>query len=115
LERRGLKAVEIGVNPQTGLNLDSLRSALDSYEIAACVLMPSCNNPTGYSMPESNKIELVNLLGECGIPLIEDDALGELHYQEGVFPAKAYDHHDNVLFFFKDPCTRLPHWLGISG
>jgi DNA-binding transcriptional MocR family regulator len=98
LELRGLKAVEIGISPQTGLNLDSLRSALDTYNIAACVFMPSCNNPTGYSMPEPNKIELVNLLGQRGIPLIEDDALGELHYQEGIFPAKAYDQHDNVLY-----------------
>ena len=30
--------------------------------------------------------------------MIEDDALGELHYQAGVFPAKAYDNHDNVLY-----------------
>lgn len=60
--------------------------------------MPSCNNPTRYSMPESNKIGLVNLLGERGIPLIEDDALGELHHQNGVFPAKAFDKHDNVLY-----------------
>ena len=98
LELRGLKAVEIGISSQTGLNLDSLRSALDTYNIAACVFVPSCNNPTGYSMPELNKIELVNLLGKRGIPLIEDDALGELHYQEGIFPAKAYDQHDNVLY-----------------
>ena len=41
---------------------------------------------------------MVNLLGRRGIPLIEDDALGELHYQEGIFPAKAYDKFDNVLY-----------------
>ena len=98
LEQRGLKAIEIGINPQTGLNLSSLREVLDSCQVAACVFMPSCNNPTGYSMPESHKIELVNLLGERNVPLIEDDALGELHYQEGVYPAKAYDQHDNVLY-----------------
>ena len=98
LEQRGLKAIEIGISPQTGLNLESLLAALESCPVAACVFMPSCNNPTGYSMPEAQKIELVNLLGARNVPLIEDDALGELHYQEGVYPAKAYDQHDNVLY-----------------
>ena len=69
LERRGLKALEIGVDAQTGLCLDDLKEALKKNKVAACVFMPRCNNPTGSSMPEANKIELVELLGKLNIPL----------------------------------------------
>lgn len=99
LERRGLQALEIKVDPNTGICLEDLRLAIKANKIAACVFMPRCNNPTGISMPEANKIELVNLLGKAGIPLIEDDALGELNFQnENSLPAKAYDTFDNVLY-----------------
>ena len=98
LEQRGLKALEIGVDPETGLRLDDLAKALNNYPITACIFMPSCHHPTGIAMPEANKIKLVNLLGERNIPLIEDDALGELNYAGLNRPAKAYDRHDNVLY-----------------
>jgi len=50
-------------------------------------------------MPEENKIRLVKMLGEKNIPLIEDDALGELSFERSrPLPAKAYDTYDNVLY-----------------
>ncbi|SEM65273.1 DNA-binding transcriptional regulator, MocR family, contains an aminotransferase domain [Mucilaginibacter gossypiicola] len=98
LEQRGLKALEIGIDTQTGLRLDNLRAAIANNNISVCIFMPTCHNPTGCAMPQSNKIELVNLLGEHNIPLIEDDALGELNYHGNNLPAKAYDTYDNVLY-----------------
>lgn len=99
LERRRLKALEIKVNPQTGLCINDLELALESKQVAACIFMPRCHNPTGYSMPEENKIRLVKLLGERNIPLIEDDCLGELCFGSfNGFPAKAYDNYDNVMY-----------------
>ena len=98
LERRGLKALEIGVDSKTGVCLDDLNEALKKNKVAACVFMPGCHNPSGCGMPEANKIELGELLGKRNIPLIEDDALGELNYESGVLPAKAYDRFDNTLY-----------------
>jgi DNA-binding transcriptional MocR family regulator len=99
LERRGLKALEIKVEPETGLCIEDLELALAENKVTACVFMPRCNNPTGFSMPERNKIRLVELLGEKNIPLIEDDCLGELSFDNvNGLPAKAYDKYDNVLY-----------------
>ncbi|WP_295800970.1 PLP-dependent aminotransferase family protein [Mucilaginibacter sp.] len=99
LETKNLKAVGIGVDPVNGLNLDDLEKALDTYTIAACVFSPACNNPLGCSMPEDGKIRLVRMLGERNIPLIEDDALGEIFFGAvRPMPAKAYDEHKNVLY-----------------
>ena len=77
LERRGLKALEIKVDPETGLCIDDLELALANNKVAASIFMPRCHNPTGSSMSEENKIRLVELLGKLNIPLIEDDCLGE--------------------------------------
>lgn len=98
LEQRGLQALEIGIDPVKGLNVEDLEKALDENEVTACVFMPRCHQPTGASMPEPQKMAMVNLLAKKKIPLIEDDALGELIYTEGVYPAKAYDKHNNVLY-----------------
>lgn len=99
LERRGLKALEIKVDPQNGLCIDDLELALANNKVAACIFMPRCHNPTGSGMSEENKIRLVELLGRQNIPMIEDDCLGELSF--GItksYPAKAYDNYDNVLY-----------------
>ncbi|MDX1812103.1 MAG: PLP-dependent aminotransferase family protein, partial [Gammaproteobacteria bacterium] len=68
-------------------------------KVAACVFMPTFNNPLGSTMSESNKQKLVQLLAELEIPLIEDDVYGPLAYQ-GKRPraAKAFDVNDNVIY-----------------
>jgi len=99
LESKGLKALGINVDPITGLDLDDLERAIADNNIAACIFMPVCQNPLGCSMPEENKIRLTRILGENNIPLIEDDALGELSFDKiRPRPAKAYDIYDNVLY-----------------
>jgi DNA-binding transcriptional MocR family regulator len=99
LESRGLKALEIKVDPEVGLCIEDLEAALANNSVAACLFMPRCNNPTGCSMPEGSKKRLVELLGKLNIPLIEDDCLGELCFgATGGLPAKAYDTYDNVLY-----------------
>src|SRR5471030_900645 len=69
LESKNLKALAISMDPVTGVNLDELESALEINKVAACLFMPVCQNPFGCSMPEENKIRLVNMLGRKSIPL----------------------------------------------
>lgn len=98
LESKNLKALAISMDPVTGVNLDELEEALETNKVSACLFMPVCQNPFGCSMPEEHKIRLVKMLGEKKIPLIEDDALGELYFgKPRPLPAKAYDIYDNVL------------------
>lgn len=99
LESRGLKALEITTDPVTGLSLNHLKEALSTHTIAACVFMPTCHNPTGACMPDTNKLEMVKILGEQNIPLIEDDSLGELNFKTPrSLPAKAFDTYNNILY-----------------
>jgi DNA-binding transcriptional MocR family regulator len=99
LESKGLRVFKIGVDPETGPNLDELEAGLNTNRIAACIFSPSLHNPVGCAMTEANKIRLVKMLGERNIPLIEDDALGEIYFGTNrPLPAKAYDEYDNVLY-----------------
>jgi DNA-binding transcriptional MocR family regulator len=92
LERLRLKAVEIPCDPRHGLDLAALRGALQRQDVKACWLMPSFQNPTGASMPEQNRRELMQLLEKHAVPLIEDDVYAELYYgARPPRPVKAFD------------------------
>ncbi|RQR59675.1 PLP-dependent aminotransferase family protein [Burkholderia sp. Bp9125] len=98
VERLHLKAVEIPVDPRTGLDLDALASALDTHPIRACWLMTSFHNPTGATLSDERKRALIALLAAHQVPLIEDDVFGELYFGPApVHPAKLYDDNGLVL------------------
>jgi DNA-binding transcriptional MocR family regulator len=98
LEALGLKALEIPCHPQHGLRLDALAEALRKNRVRACVASPNFSNPLGSAMSDDAKRELVDMLGRRGIPLIEDDLYGDIHF-DGVRPkaAKAFDREGLVL------------------
>jgi DNA-binding transcriptional MocR family regulator len=108
LESRGLLALEVAVHPVLGLDLDQLELAITQHQVTACVLTTVCNTPMGCSMPKENITRMLQLLGRHQIPLIEDDALGDLSFtQPRPLPAKAYDEDNNVLY-----CTSFSKTLG---
>ncbi len=98
IERMGLLAVEIDSDPETGLCLDALESAIETMDIKAVVAVLNFSNPVGSLMPDAHKERLVGMLGQADIPLIEDDIYGDLHF-EGQRPAigKCYDRKGTVL------------------
>jgi len=98
IERMGLKAVEIATHPREGIDLRSIRVALDKYDIKACIFNPTFQNPLGSCMPDDNKRELVGLLARYGVPLVEDDVYCELYLGDSrPRPAKAFDREGLVL------------------
>ncbi|MPV67558.1 PLP-dependent aminotransferase family protein [Burkholderia sp. BE17] len=98
VQRQHLKAVEIPVDPRTGLDLDALAEALDTHPVRACWFMTSFHNPTGATLTDERKRALIDLLASRGVPLIEDDVYGELHFGSApTRPAKLYDDSGLVL------------------
>uniref|UniRef100_UPI00336599C8 aminotransferase-like domain-containing protein n=2 Tax=Variovorax fucosicus TaxID=3053517 RepID=UPI00336599C8 len=79
LESLGLRALEIPTSPQTGLSIEALELALQTYtDIKAVVVIPHLQNPLGSVMPDAHKQRLVQLCEQQGIALIEDDTYSEL-------------------------------------
>ncbi|RQV09102.1 PLP-dependent aminotransferase family protein [Burkholderia cenocepacia] len=98
IERLDLRAVEIPVDPRTGLDLDALANALDRHDIRACWFMTNFQNPTGVTLTAEKKRALVELLAARNVPLIEDDVYGELHFgPDYPLPARAFDRHGLVM------------------
>lgn len=98
LERLGMKALEIPVHPQEGLDLGALADALKRHPVRACWFMTSFQNPTGASLSVEKKQALVALLASHDVPLIEDDVYGELYFgSRSPLPAKAFDRKGLVM------------------
>ncbi len=98
IERLNLKAVEVATHPRTGIDLDSLAAALRRHSVKACWLMPTFQNPLGSLMPEENRQAVAALLGEHGVPLIEDDVYAELYFSaQRPRPVKAFDQNGLVM------------------
>ena len=74
----GLKILELPTDPQTGVDMDSLKQIVRKTKLAACIFVSNFNNPFGSLMPEEHKREAVKLLAKYNIPLIEDDIYGDL-------------------------------------
>lgn len=95
----GLKALEIPTHPETGISLEALELALEQWPIKVLQLTPVCNNPLGYTMPDDNKAQLIELANQYDIAIIEDDIYGDLAYR---YPRprtiKSFDTEGRVLF-----------------
>jgi DNA-binding transcriptional MocR family regulator len=97
-ERLGLHVVEIPTHPEEGLDLGALSKAISKYSIRACWCMTTLQHPTGATMHDDKKRELVRLLGSHRIPLLEDDAYAELQFASTPAPpSKAFDKGGLVL------------------
>ncbi|MHC1744362.1 MAG: PLP-dependent aminotransferase family protein [Syntrophobacteraceae bacterium] len=80
LDTLGLRVIEVPSHPETGIDPEDVALAIKRYDVRACILNPNFNNPDGSLIPDGAKQEIVRLLGEKSIPLVEDDASGDLHF-----------------------------------
>jgi len=97
LEQLQLKAVQIPVHPQTGVDLNALERALQHWPIRACVVTPCFATPGGSLMPEAHQRRLLALANKHEITLIEDDIYRELSFTGRLSPLKALDEQDRVI------------------
>jgi DNA-binding transcriptional MocR family regulator len=98
IEGLGMRALEVPAHPRDGMDLAALEDALRQHRVKACLAVPNFSNPLGSAMPDENKRELVAMLGRRGVPLIEDDIYGDLHFgEQRPRPAKAFDRDGMVM------------------
>lgn len=77
----GIRAIEIPTDSVTGMSLEALELAFEQWPIKAVVVVPNCNNPLGFIMPESRKRALLSLAQRFDAAIIEDDVYGELAWE----------------------------------
>lgn len=82
IEALGLQVIEVPCDPSTGIKTGILKQVLEQHAVKACILIPTFNNPSGYTMPESKRIEVISLLTEQGVTLVEDDIYADLSFTQ---------------------------------
>lgn len=99
----GLRAVEVATSSREGICLDALEERVFAAQacgrpIRAVIVSPAYSNPLGSEMPDVKKKKLVAMLAEWRIPLIEDDAYGDLTFGTSRPKlAKAWDKTGEVI------------------
>jgi DNA-binding transcriptional MocR family regulator len=76
----GLRAIEVPNRVGAGIDAAAVRAVLARHRVAAAVLVPNFNNPSGSLTGEDDKRAIVAACGEHGVTVIEDDLYGELAY-----------------------------------
>jgi DNA-binding transcriptional MocR family regulator len=103
----GLQVREIPTDPVEGMDLAALEDAFRSRSVKACLVTPTYQNPLGSRMPDENRHSLARLAARYEIPIIENDRVGELYFNDvRPRPAKAFDGTGHVLH-----CGSLATWL----
>lgn len=100
LRDAGLLVVEVATDPQTGINLEALASVAAQRSIAALIVTPNFQNPTGACMPTESKQQLLGLARRYGFHLIEDDVYGDLYFgARRPRPLTALARRDDNIFY----------------
>jgi DNA-binding transcriptional MocR family regulator len=95
----GLNVLELPTDPETGVDPDDVKKALQKYPIKACFFVTNFSNPLGYCMPDEQKEAMVKLLSKHGVPLIEDDLYGDVYFGKSrPKSCKSFDEEGNVLW-----------------
>ncbi|MBC7501831.1 MAG: PLP-dependent aminotransferase family protein [Herminiimonas sp.] len=100
LESLGMRALEIPTSVQTGISIDALEAAMQTYDnIKAVVVVPHLQNPLGSIMPDAHKERLAQLCEQHGVPLIEDDTYTDMVNSDTPPAAlKSWDKTGNVIY-----------------
>ncbi len=95
----GLKVLELPTDPDTGVDPDDLKKALEQHDIKAVFFVTNFSNPLGYCMPDEQKEAVVKLLSKYGTPLVEDDLYGDVYFGTSrPKSCKSFDEEGNVLW-----------------
>ena len=112
IEGLGLRAIEIPAHPRHGLDVSAFEETIRAQPVRALVVMPTVANPLGSLMPEAERERLVRIARRAEIPIIEDDAYGELVFDGSrPRPLRAYagpSEDSNVVFVSSVSKTLAP-------
>jgi DNA-binding transcriptional MocR family regulator len=99
IDTLGLRALEIPADPQSGISLSALQLAVTEWPVKAIMIMANYSNPTGATLSDAHKYQLLQLCRQHDVALIENDIYGELHH--GLvrpLALKSFDTQGQVLY-----------------
>ena len=102
---RSLQLEMVGIPLDAGgMKMDALETALvlldrENRRPRFIYAISTYQNPTGFVMPRSRRLELIELARRFHIPVVEDNCYGDVHYEGPVEPAiYALDDDPNHIY-----------------
>ncbi|MEZ5598310.1 MAG: PLP-dependent aminotransferase family protein [Pseudomonadales bacterium] len=102
---RNLKLDMVGIQlDEGGMKMDHLESELRRLQgenrlPKFIYAISTYQNPTGFVMPRARRLEMINLARRFGVPIVEDNCYGDVHYEGPIEPAiYALDDDPNHLY-----------------
>jgi 2-aminoadipate transaminase len=84
---------------EEGMRVDLLPGILEKNDVKFIYVMPNFQNPSGVTLSLERRRRLVETAQQYGVPILEDDAYGELRYSGEALPAlKALDKGQQVIY-----------------
>jgi len=83
--RAGVRLIGVPVGAQ-GIDLEALARLARGERPSLLVVTPNFQNPTGVTMPEAARRELLRIAGEAALPVVENDIYGDLRYTGETVP-----------------------------
>lgn len=84
---------------QDGMQVERLPELLENNTIKCIYVMPNYQNPSGATLSLERRIRLIEIANTYQVPILEDDAYGELCYSSEKLPAlKALDSQGLVIY-----------------
>lgn len=80
IDSLGMLAIEVETCPEEGVVVDEVDRTLRNHRVAACVFSTTLGNPLGVTMPDRDRVRLLEVLAQHDVPLIEDDVYGDLRF-----------------------------------
>lgn len=94
----GLRIIPIPMDAD-GMRVDVLEGVLARHRPRFIYTIPTFHNPTGYTLSIERRVKLLELSERYNIPIVEDDAYRDLHFEEAAPPSlKSLDQHGNVIY-----------------
>jgi len=93
---------------EKGLDIARLEQLFKSHDIKCFYIMPRYHNPTGYSLSEAQKRQIVTLCAKYKVLIIEDDYLGDLRDKQVGAPMHYYDTENTVIYLRSFSKTFMP-------
>lgn len=82
-----------------GMRVDLLPAILEKHHVKFIYVMPNFQNPSGITLSLKRRKALLEIAGRYKVPILEDDAYGELRYSGKALPSlKAMDPENQVIY-----------------
>ena len=94
----GVRVLPIPVRDSEGIDLDLIRTLFRRFRPALFVICSTLSNPSGSTLSNQARIELLQICRQSGTRILEDEIYGELSEIPDLKPIRAFDDGSTVAY-----------------